>query len=370
MVDIPDKIKTWQMIRPTIKNRETGEITEGKMELTDLPVPELKAGEVLVEVAGCGICHTDLGYFYYGVPTVSQPPLTLGHEISGTVVAGDEKYMGREVIIPAVMPCNDCDICRAGRGNRCLAQKMPGNSLGIFGGFSSYIPVPASDLCVVDNRGDFKLEELSVIADAVTTPYQACVRADIKEGDNVIIIGTGGGVGVYATQMAKAFGAKTVIGIDIDETKLDRAQKFGADFVINSLDKEPKAVKEEFKNTCKSNGLPHNFGWKVFEVTGTSPGQALALELLSFIGKLIWVGFGMQKNEYSLSKLMAYDAEIIGTWGCLPKYYPKALQLVLEGKIEIRPFIELRPMNQIIEAFKEAHSGKLLSRIILTPDFK
>ena len=105
MAAVPDRIQTWQMVEPTLKDRETGEVTPGKLEKTEIPVPELKPGEVLVEVAGCGVCHTDLGYFYDGVPTVSKPPLTLGHEISGTVVAGDEAWMDKDVIIPAVMPC-------------------------------------------------------------------------------------------------------------------------------------------------------------------------------------------------------------------------------------------------------------------------
>ncbi|WP_455392027.1 6-hydroxycyclohex-1-ene-1-carbonyl-CoA dehydrogenase [[Eubacterium] cellulosolvens] len=369
MEDVPDKIQAWQMVQPWVKNRETGEVTEGKLEKVELPVPELKPGEVLVKVAGCGVCHTDLGYFYYGVPTVNKPPLTLGHEITGTVVAGEQEYIGKDVIIPAVMPCNNCEICQSGRGNRCLVQKMPGNSLDIYGGFSSHIPVPAANLCIVGDTGEFKLEELAVIADAITTPYQACTRGNVTDGDNVIIIGTGGGVGVYTTQMVKAFGAKTVIGIDIDDEKLERALKFGADFVINSKNKDPKTVKDEFKNICKSNNLPHNYGWKIFEVTGSGAGQAIALNLLSFVSKLIWVGFGMQKNEYSLSKLMAYDAEIIGTWGCLPEYYPKVLSLVKDGKVQVKPFIDIRPMSGIKEAFEEAHSGKLLKRIILTPDF-
>jgi 6-hydroxycyclohex-1-ene-1-carbonyl-CoA dehydrogenase len=170
--------------------------------------------------------------------------------------------------------------------------------------------------------------------------------------------------------MAKAFGAKTVVGIDIFDEKLKRALEYGADFVINSRDKDAKTIRSEFKNICKENGLPHNYGWKVFEVTGSKPGQDIALALLSFIGKLIWVGFGMQKNEYSLSKLMAYDAEIIGTWGCLPKYYPKVLKWVLDGTIQVKPFIEMRPMSGIREAFEEAHSGKLTKRIVLTPDFE
>jgi 6-hydroxycyclohex-1-ene-1-carbonyl-CoA dehydrogenase len=334
----------------------------------EIPVPELKPGEVLVEVAGCGVCHTDLGYFYFGVPTVTKPPLTLGHEISGKVVAGDEKLVGKEVIVPAVMPCNTCEICGTGRGNRCLAQKMPGNSMDIYGGFSSHIVVPSGDLCVVENREGFELPELAVIADAVTTPYQACKRGDVKEGDNVIVIGVGG-VGSYTVQMAKAFGAKTAVAIDIDEEKLNRSLEFGADFAINSKGKDIKAIKNEFKSYCKENGLPHNYGWKVFEASGSAPGQEIALSLLSFIGKMVIIGFNMQKVNYSISKLMAYDADMVGTWGCLPEYYPDVLKLVLDGKVKIKPFLETRTMSTIKESFEEAHSGKLLKRIILTPDF-
>ena len=170
MAAVPDKILTWQMVQPTSRDKETKEVTPGKIEKTEIPAPELKPGEVLVEVAGCGVCHTDLGYFYDGVRTVSKPPLTLGHEISGTVVAGDDAWVGKEVIIPAVMPCRQCILCKTGRGNRCLNQKMPGNSLALYGGFSSHIPVPSIDLCEVKNRGDIPLEHLAVVADAATTP--------------------------------------------------------------------------------------------------------------------------------------------------------------------------------------------------------
>jgi 6-hydroxycyclohex-1-ene-1-carbonyl-CoA dehydrogenase len=358
------------MVRSWSRDKETGEKIAGNLEQLDIPLPELNAGEVLVEIAGCGVCHTDLSYFYYGVPTVNDPPLTLGHEISGQVVAGDEKWIGKEVIIPAVMPCNNCPICEAGRGNRCLAQKMPGNSLGIYGGFSSHIPVPANDLCIVDDRGDMPLELLAVIADAVTTPYQAAVRADLQTYDRVVVVGGTGGVGTYMVQIAKAFGAKAVICIDIDQIKLERSLKYGADFIINSADKAPKEIRGEFRSLCKENGLPHNYGWKIFEATGAKAGQELSLALLSFIGKLVWIGFSTDVNEYSLSRLMAFDAEIIGTWGCLPKHYPSALQMVLDGRVQIEPFVETRPMSTIRETFEEAHAGKLAKRIVLTPDFQ
>ena len=365
---IPDKIQTWQMVQPTKRDRETGEVTPGKLEKTEIPVPALGAGEVLVEVAGCGVCHTDLGYFYDGVPTVSKPPLTLGHEISGTVVDGDEKWLGKEVIIPAVMPCRQCILCKTRRGNRCLDQKMPGNSMGIYGGFSSHIPVPSIDLCEVKNRGDIALSHLAVVADAATTPYQAAKRADLQPGDNVVVVGITGGVGQYMGQIAKALGAKTVVGIARNQEKLDRALNFGADFVINSTDKDARSVSKEFKGIYKGNGLP-NFGWKIFEVTGSKGGQEIALSLLGFTGKLVVVGFGMAKTEYAIGRLMAFDADISGTWACLPEYYPAVLDMVLTGKINMEEFVEIRPMSTIAETFAEAHKTPPMRRIVLTPDF-
>ena len=354
---IPTSIKTWQMRVP------------GSLTRTEIPVPELQAGEVLVEVRGCGVCHTDLSYFYMGVRTDHPPPLSLGHEISGVVVAGDPKLLGKEVIIPAVLPCNKCELCKTGRGNRCLAQKMPGNSMGIYGGFSSHIPVPGADLCVVSNRGSIPLEHLSVIADAVTTPYQAGIRGRLQAGDRVIVIGAAGGVGSFMTQVAKGMGASTVIGIDINEEKLEFMKGYGADFTINPKGKSPKEVKELFKAYCKEKGIPSNYGWKIFEVTGTKPGQELALSLLSFTGMLLVVGYGTDETSYMLSKLMAFDAELIGTWGCPPAYYPKVLDMCIDGRIALGPFVETRPMSQIAEVFEQAHHGALKRRVILTPDF-
>ena len=171
------------------------------------------------------------------------------------------------------------------------------------------------------------------------------------------------------TQMAKAFGAAFVVGIDVDEAKLERALKFGADAVINAKQKDIRTIRDEFKSICKKNDLPHNFGWKIFECSGTKPGQELGLSLLSFVGRMVVVGFTMAKVEYQISRLMAFDAEMVGTWGCPPRHYPAVLKLVLEGKIQIEPFIEVRPMSKIREAFEEAHSGRLMRRIVLVPDF-
>ncbi|MEW6261451.1 MAG: 6-hydroxycyclohex-1-ene-1-carbonyl-CoA dehydrogenase [Thermodesulfobacteriota bacterium] len=370
MSAIPNKINTWRMVEGPIFDQETKKImAPGKLAKTEIPAPELGADEALVKVAGCGVCHTDLSYFYDGVPTVNKPPLTLGHEIAGTVVAGPSGLMGKNVIVPAVMPCHKCPICASGRGNRCLAQKMPGNSLGTYGGFSDYIPVPAEDLCVIEDLKGIKLSHYAVVADAGTTPYQAAMRAELKPGDLVMVIGATGGVGVYMTQVAKALGAKVVIGLGRDQAKLERSLKYGADYIINLKDKDFKAVRDAHKALCKEAGVPNNFGWKIFEVTGAGSAQDIALNMLSFVSKLIIVGFGTARNTYSISRLMAFDADIIGTWGCLPQYYPKVLELVQSGQVQIEPFLETRPMSQIAQVFDQQHHGAFDKRQVLEPDF-
>jgi 6-hydroxycyclohex-1-ene-1-carbonyl-CoA dehydrogenase len=95
----------------------------------------------------------------------------------------------------------------------------------------------------------------------------------------------------------------------------------------------------------------------------------MALTLLSFIGKLVVVGFGMAKVDYMFGRLMAFDADILGTWGCLPEYYPIVLDMVLKKKIDIEPFVQTRPMSTIVETFAEAHKSAPDRRIVLTPDF-
>jgi 6-hydroxycyclohex-1-ene-1-carbonyl-CoA dehydrogenase len=359
MATVPDKIQTWQMKEPN-----------KPLVKTSIDMPALKPGEVVVKIAGCGVCHTDLSYYYDGVPTVNKPPMTLGHEISGTVIAGDKKFIGKEVIVPAVMPCNNCQICADGRGNRCLAQKMPGNSMGIYGGFSSHIVVPSVDLCVIPDRKGRPLEQFAVIADAVTSPYQAAMRAGVKPGDLTIVLGATGGLGVYATQILAAMGAKEVVAIARDAEKLKRALKYGATHTIqNSSDKDTRAIRDELRAYCTEKKISSNYGWKIFEWSGTLAGQRIALELLSYCSVMVICGYGMQKNEYQLSRVMAFDADILGSWGCLPKYYPAVLDMVLKDKVAIEPFIEIRPMSQIQKAFEDVHKGGMDKRIVLVPDF-
>ncbi len=326
-------------------------------------------GEVTVAVAGCGVCHTDLGYYYDGVRTNQPLPLALGHEVSGRVTAcgaGADAWAGKAVIVPAVLPCGDCDLCRRGLGTICRAQKMPGND--IQGGFASHIVVPARGLCEVDEKrlvaAGLTLAEVSIVADALTTPYQAVKRAGVVPGSLALVVGAGG-VGGYCVQVAAAFGAK-VVAIDIDDAKLEAIARHGAALTLNSRNLDAKALKKAVSDFAKSNGLRPT-EWFIFECSGTAPGQLTAYGLLVHGATLSVVGFTMDKIEIRLSNLMAFDARAIGNWGCPPEAYPAALDLVLDGKVQIKPFVETHPLDKINEVFAAVHCREIKKRAVMVP---
>jgi 6-hydroxycyclohex-1-ene-1-carbonyl-CoA dehydrogenase len=327
------------------------------------------AGEVVVAVAGCGVCHTDLGYFYDGVRTNQPLPLALGHEVSGRVVAcgaGAERWAGKAVIVPAVLPCGECDLCRRGLSTICRQQKMPGND--IQGGFASHIVVPGRGLCPVDEarlaRAGLTVPQVSIVADALTTPYQAVSRAGVVPGSLAVVVGAGG-VGGYCVQVARAFGA-TVVAIDVDDAKLQAIAGHGAALTLNSRNMDAKALKAAVSAFAKSQGL-RGTEWFIFECSGTAPGQLAAYGLLVHGATLSVVGFTMNKVEIRLSNLMAFDARAFGNWGCPPESYPAALDLVLDGKVQIEPFVETHPLDDINRVFAAVHHKEIKKRAVMVP---
>ncbi|HET7209997.1 MAG TPA: 6-hydroxycyclohex-1-ene-1-carbonyl-CoA dehydrogenase [Terriglobales bacterium] len=335
--------------------------------LQAIEIPDLEAGpdEVIVEVAGCGICHTDVGFAADGVPTRKAFPLILGHEISGRVVsAGDHSasWLGSTVIIPAVIPCGNCPACKAGRSTICRNQFMPGNDGD--GGFATHVRVPARGLCSVPQPlpPGFDLELLSVIADAVTTPWEAIRRAAVGPDDVVVFVGVGG-VGGFGVQIAAALGA-AVVAVDIDQHKLELAAQHGAGLAINSSGGNEKDAKTAVRTFAKNSGR-HGIGLKIFETSGTTAGQQIAFNLLDFGGYLGVIGFTPKKTELRLSNLMALDATARGNWGCPPDEYPAALDLVLHGKVSITPYVEIHPLDDAPAVFDAAIRHAISRRVIL-----
>lgn len=324
-------------------------------------------GEVLIEVAGCGVCHTDLGFFYDGVRIRHALPLCLGHEVSGTVVEageGAESWLRRPVIVPAVLPCGACDACASGHGAICPNQIFPGND--DHGGFGTHIKVPCRGLCAVPELPDgIDLASLSVIADAVSTPYQAALRAGLEPGDVAVFIGVGG-VGGFGAQIAAALGAH-VVAIDVDRARLETLSDHGVSLGLDASDLDTKELKKRVRAFAAERDVP-TWRQKIFETSGTTAGQATAFRLLGHGGYLAVVGFTPKSVEVRLSNLMALDATAQGNWGCLPEHYAAVVDLVLTGKVQIEPFIERRPLATINETFEALHAHELHGRPVLIPE--
>lgn len=334
--------------------------------LVESPFPSLNADEVLIKIAGCGVCHTDLSFWHYGVKTKHELPLTLGHEISGKIVSGPENLLNKKVIIPAVLPCGKCELCENGRGNICQNQLMPGNDFD--GGFASHIKVPYKYLCYVPETvlDKYRLAELSVIADAITTPYQVLKKSELQEGDFAIVIGVGG-VGIYGALLAKILGAK-VLALDINDTKLNLAKEHGVDAILYVKDLNPKEVKQKVREIAKELNVSR-YGWKIFEMSGTVQGQELGYNLITYASTMSIVGFTMDKPNVRLSNLMAFDAKLIGTWGCKPDLYNDVIDFIDQKKLKIEHFIETFPMSEINKVFKNTLDHKYTKRSVLVPDF-
>lgn len=342
------------------------EAPKQKLVRREIELPEPGDERAIVEVSACGLCHTDLGYADGSVAPKHGFPIVLGHEVVGTVVAAGSQgqhLIGKKVLVPAVLPCGQCAFCLAGRGNACPKQEMPGNDVN--GGFATHVSVRAAPLVSLEGApADLDLREISVVADAVSTAYQAIVRADVREGDAVIVVGAGG-VGGFTVQIARALGAR-VLAIDVDRGRLDLIEKHGATALFQ-VDKRPaKELRKDIQKLVAAWGVP-TFRHRIFECSGTAPGQQLAFALIGSGSTMVQVGYCRDPIEVRLSNLMAFDATVHGSWGAAPAIYPDVLKLVFERKVVLTPFVQHAPMSNIDALLDDMAHHRLERRAVLDP---
>lgn len=331
----------------------------------ELWIEEPGPGQALVEVLACGLCHTDLGYADGSVPPKHALPLVLGHEVVGTVLAageGAEHLIGQSVIVPAVLPCGKCAFCKAGRANACPKQVMPGND--DHGGFSTHLLVPAAPLQPLGTLALGDVRALSVVADAVSTAWQAVRRSLLKPGDVAFVVGSGG-VGSFVVQIAKALGA-AVVALDTSEVRLEAALSLGAAVGVAVAGRPGKDVKQEAQGFAKKRGVD-SLNWRIFECSGSVAGQQLAWSLLGRCATYVQVGYCAQPVELRLSNLMAFDGTAVGTWGCPPDQYPPVLELIASGQVQLAPLVEYAPMSQVNELLGAMAGHQLTKRMVLDP---
>jgi alcohol dehydrogenase, propanol-preferring len=331
--------------------------TAGRLELRDVETPRPGRGEVSVRIAACGVCHTDLHYLDHGTPTFKAPPLILGHEISGVVEQLGEGVealaVGDRVLLPAVLPCGECRLCREGRENICERGSMIGNHVD--GGYAESIVIAARHPLILPE--EIPLQAGAIIADALTTPYHAVVnRARMRPGDWVVVIGCGG-IGLNLLQMAAALGGR-VIAVDLSQSKLEWARKLGAEAALHPLEggRLDRRVRE----------LTGGGADIVLEAVGRPETQQQGLSLLRAGGRLVLVGYSPDEVMLNSGRVMFRELEVVGSLGCRPVDYPRVIELARQGRVKVAEMVtHTFPLENINDAFDALRAGEAVRAVVV-----
>ncbi|MCI4673906.1 zinc-binding dehydrogenase [Candidatus Mycolicibacterium alkanivorans] len=256
-----------------------------KVVLEDVPIPEPGEGEVLVKVAFCGICHSDLSLINGTFPA-QRPVVTQGHEASGTIaklgpgVTGWAE--GDRVVVAAGRPCGQCPNCR--RGDMANCQWIQVMAFAYDGAWAEYTVALAAGLTRVPDN--VPMDQAAILADAVSTPFGAVVHTGkVAVGESVGVWGVGG-VGTHIVQLARLVGAVPVIAVDINPEVRDRALELGADYAFDSRDKD---LKDKLADATGGRKLD-----VAFDAVGLKVTFEQALDSLTVGGRLVEVGMSAE----------------------------------------------------------------------------
>jgi len=354
-----------------------GVIARGKgadVEVVQVLVPDPGPGEALVQVQACGVCHTDLHYREGGIG--EDFPYLLGHEAAGVVEAVGPDVTGLAagdfVILNWRAVCGQCRACARGRPWYCFAthnaaQKMTladgtvlSPALGI-GAFAEKTLVAAGQCTKVDPR--IKPEVAGLLGCGVMAGLGAALNTgQVGRGDSVAVIGCGG-VGNGAVLGASLAGARTIIGVDIDDRKLDWARQFGATHVINSREADPV---EEVRALTEGNGAD-----VVIEAIGRPETYQQAFYARDLAGTVVLVGVPTpdMRLELPLLDVFGRGGSLKSSWygDCLPsRDFPMLVDLHLQGRLPLDKFVsETIALDQVEAAFAKMQRGEVLRSVVV-----
>jgi len=310
----------------------------------ECPVPALDAGEVLVRVMAAGVCGSDV-HMWRGIVPVRQLPLTLGHEMAGTVEAWGPAVAGwgpgDQVIVRAASGCGECGACSDGRDNLCSRQGVLGMDLD--GGFAQYVRAPAANLVPLPQGISF--EAGAILTDAVATPYHAIVnRGGLHAGESVAVFGCGG-LGVHAVQLARLLGAATIVAVDVRRPARERAERAGAGTVIDAAESSP--AKEIQRLADGGVDLALDF-------VGKAETVSQAVRSLRPGGRAVVVGMGTEGIALPPPSLFAWrEHAVLGSFGSTLHDLEQVIEFVSSGRLDLSGSITARlPLSGVNDALR------------------
>lgn len=308
-------------------------LTEYKhLEIADLPVPQIKADEVLIRVRACGICGSDV-HGFDGSTGRRIPPLVMGHEASGTVeaVGADVSDLREDdrVTFDSTVYCGHCFFCTRGDVNLCDNRQVLGVSCGDYrryGAFAEYVAVPRR---IVYRLPDAMPFEHAAMIEAVSVAVHAVNLTPIRLGDTGVVVGSGM-IGLLAIQALRLAGCTCIIAVDIDDAKLQAAAKLGASDTVNPKSDDVRGFVAE-----RTNGRGADVA---VEAVGATEPIKTAIAVLRKGGALTLVGNICPSIELPLQAVVTRQLRVTGSCASAGEY-PACIDLVASGAIRVDPMI-------------------------------
>ncbi|MDF9810298.1 L-iditol 2-dehydrogenase [Aurantimicrobium minutum] len=322
---------------------------QGEIAVETIAVPEVRADEVLVQVAAVGVCGSDVHYYAHGKigPYVVEEPLILGHELSGVITAVgsdvDPARIGQRVAVEPQRPCGDCFQCNAGRYNLCPDIEFYATP-PIDGAFCEYVTIQSKFAFEIPESVSF---EAAALMEPLSVGIWACERAEVGKGSRVLIAGAGP-IGVIVAQTARALGAVEVIITDVAEDRRGFALKHGATKALDPRVDELAGL--EVDAFIDASGAP-----------AAVQGGILAVRPA---GRVILVGGGHDEYSLPISFIQNREIWISGVFR-YTNTWPTAIEMVSSGKVDLDILVTGKfGLNEVEEALNAGKTAGQLKAIV------
>lgn len=300
--------------------------TPGVINLIDKEIPVANEGEALLKVKYCGICGADVASYTGNQPFTTYPRIP-GHEFSAEIVSVPENDKGLKagdvITCNPYFNCGGCYACKRGIVNACYDNQTMGVQRD--GSFQEYITMPVERL--IDGKG-LSAKELALI-EPFSISCHALSRAEIKDGDNLLIMGAGP-IGLFAMIKAKAMGARVMIA-DMLESRLNLAKEYGADMIVNVKEKDLHESALEFTN---GNGFD-----VCVEACGAPETFLSCIDEASHGANIILIGNGKRNTDFLHSIILKKELNIFGSRNAFTKDFEELIDLVASGKVDVMKMV-------------------------------